>query len=303
MMNLLLVNQRHAARIIELNRPAIILSLVLVVGLCFSVVFALGYQHGKLMESKRTHQWQDTLKENRSYASALFENTIHEIDALALNLGKMEARSLRLDALGSRLVEMAGLDEKEFDFKEPPAQGGLFDASSSWSTSNRLPELLERFSQLQRQIDDRGNKLRLLESIMMDWELVDRAIPTGRPVNSGWISSRYGKRYDPFTGKMAWHAGIDFSNQYGSDIFSIASGVVTYSGVKSGYGKVIEVSHGNGYLTRYAHNSANLAKVGDAVEKGQVIAKMGSSGRSTGPHVHLEVLRDGKPVNPSRYIQ
>ncbi|UCE89604.1 MAG: M23 family metallopeptidase, partial [Pseudomonadota bacterium] len=127
-------------------------------------------------------------------------------------------------------------------------------------------------------------------------------MPAGRPVKRGWLSSYFGKRTDPFTGRRVHHAGVDFAGKLGSDVVAVAAGVVTYSGKRYGYGNLVEIDHGNGYSTRYGHNRENLVKVGDTLKKGHLIAKMGSSGRSTGPHVHFEVLLNGRAVNPKKYV-
>jgi len=245
-------------------------------------------------------KWYTSLLKERQDIKQISEQATNDINALALSLGRMEARSIRLDALGSRLVALAGLGEDEFDFTGIPAVGGPEDNAAA--VSSQLPDLLDRFTELQRQIDDRQNKFLLLESILMDRELREQVMPNGRPVTNGWLSSRYGKRIDPFSGKTSWHAGVDFAGKKGSDVISVASGIVTLAKNKYGFGRLIEISHGNGFVTRYAHNSKLMVKVGDKVEKGEVIAKMGSTGRSTGPHVHFEVLKDNKVVNPRKYI-
>jgi murein DD-endopeptidase MepM/ murein hydrolase activator NlpD len=247
-----------------------------------------------------TDKWYSSLLRERQDIRQISEQATNDINALALSLGRMEARSIRLDALGSRLALLAGLGEDEFDFTGTPAVGGPEEDIGSVST--QLPDLLDRFTELQRQIDDRQNKFMLLESILMDRELSQQVLPNGRPVSNGWLSSHYGKRIDPFTGKTTWHAGVDFAGKKGSDVVSVAAGIVTLAQNKHGFGHLVEISHGNGYVTRYAHNSKLLVKVGDKIEQGDVIAKMGSTGRSTGPHVHFEVLRDGKAVNPRKYI-
>jgi murein DD-endopeptidase MepM/ murein hydrolase activator NlpD len=151
-------------------------------------------------------------------------------------------------------------------------------------------------------IKDREQKLSVLESLLMSRSLSERVMPSGRPVEEGWLSSRYGKRNDPFTGKQEFHRGLDFAGKKGSEVIVVGDGVVTWAGNRSGYGNLLEVSHGNGFITRYGHNQKHLVKVGDTVRKGQQIALMGTSGRSTGPHVHFEVMRDGKTVNPASYI-
>jgi len=245
-------------------------------------------------------KWYSSLLKERQDIQQISEQATNDINALALSLGRMEARSIRLDALGSRLATLAGLGEEEFDFTGTPAVGGPEDDIAA--ASSQLPDLLERFTELQRQIDDRQHKFLLLESILMDRELRKQVLPNGRPVTKGWQSSRYGKRIDPFTGKTSWHAGVDFAGKKGSDDISVASGIVTLPKNKHGFGRLVEISHGNGYVTRYAHNQKLLVKIGDKVEKSEVIAKMGSSGRSTGPHVHFEVVKDGRVVNPRKYI-
>jgi murein DD-endopeptidase MepM/ murein hydrolase activator NlpD len=137
----------------------------------------------------------------------------------------------------------------------------------------------------------------------MGQNLVDRVVPQGRPVNAGWISSYFGRRTDPFTGKPANHKGVDFAGKAGAEIMAVADGVVTWSSKRYGYGELVEVNHGNGYATRYAHNSENLVAVGDMVKKGQAVALMGDTGRATGPNLHFEVLQEGRPVNPVNFIR
>jgi hypothetical protein len=155
----------------------------------------------------------------------------------------------------------------------------------------------------QMQIEDRSRQLDVLEALMMNRRLSSEVRPEGRPVSSGWMSSVYGYRTDPFSGRRDFHPGVDFAGKAGSDVLAVASGVVTWSGKRYNYGHMIEIDHGNGLVTRYGHNQENLVEVGEKVKKGQVIAKMGSSGRSTGPHVHLEVLQDGRKVNPLKYVR
>lgn len=224
------------------------------------------------------------------------------LNALARQLGQMQGRLIRLDALGARLVEVGKLDPEEFDFAEPSPPMGGPEAASAISTQS-YPELMEAMAAVSRQLDDREQKLDVLEGLLVNRRLQEDSSPSGRPIRKGWISSYYGNRTDPVTGKKAFHEGLDFAGRKGSDVMSVAAGVVTWVGKKQGYGNVIEITHSDGLATRYAHNQKNLVKVGERVDKGQVIALMGSSGRSTGPHVHLEVLRNGRPVNPLRYVR
>ena len=247
-------------------------------------------------------QWRGAVQLQQGEIEALRKSAQADLDALTLRIGQMQGEMLRLNALGERLVSQGDLDTAEFNFDEPPAVGGPHEASMSTSTSAGLNDILGMLDGLDAELADREQKLSVLESLLMSRSLTERVMPSGRPVQDGWLSSRYGKRSDPFTGKQDFHQGLDFAGKKGSEVVAVGDGVVSWAGKRSGYGNLIEVTHGNGYVTRYGHNQKNLVKVGDTVKKGQQIALMGSTGRSTGPHVHFEVVRDGKTVNPARYI-
>lgn len=221
--------------------------------------------------------------------------------ALASRAGELDARAARLDALGARLAKMAGLDAQEFDFTAPPGVGGPAPkgddgAPDAEAIGAALGRLLQR-------LDRQEGRLAALQSLLLSRQLHQAAMPSGRPVRSGWLSSPFGNRLDPINGHREFHRGVDFAGRKGSEVVAVAPGVVVWSGRRSGYGQMVEIAHGNGYVTRYAHNARNLVKVAQRVEKGQTIALMGSSGRSTGPHVHFEVLHNGRAVNPARYIR
>lgn len=224
------------------------------------------------------------------------------LDALAIRIAQMNAHVIRLDALGRRLTDMAELDDGEFNFDSAPAMGGPEEPVATGSNIV-VPELVEHMQALDDQLNDREAQLNVLESMLMNRNLKDRVHPQGRPVGSGWISSYFGKRTDPFTGKPANHTGIDFAGKFGAEVVAVADGVVTWSGDRYGYGMLVEINHGNGYATRYAHNSENLVAVGDEVRKGQTVARMGDSGRATGPNLHFEVLKGGTRVNPVNFIR
>jgi murein DD-endopeptidase MepM/ murein hydrolase activator NlpD len=222
------------------------------------------------------------------------------LDVLTMRLGRMQAQMLRLEILGERLVQHSVLDAAEFDFNMPPPIGEPHIASTLSIIT--VPDFLGMLEELDITAGDRETKLILLEQIIMNRSLQERIIPSGLAVENGLLSSTYGKRIDPFTGKQEHHKGIDIASKEGSSILAVADGVVTWSGKRAGYGKLVEINHGNGYVTRYGHNKQNLVKVGDTVGKGEAIALMGSTGRSTGPHVHIEVMHDGKQVNPNKYL-
>ncbi|MFQ5610379.1 MAG: M23 family metallopeptidase, partial [Woeseiaceae bacterium] len=218
---------------------------------------------------------------------------------------QMNARMIRLDALGRRLTSMANLDDGEFDFDSVPALGGPEEPISTAASGSNVavPDVVEAMAALDYQLLSREAQLGVLERVMMSQNLNERVYPQGRPVGAGWISSYFGKRTDPFTGKPANHTGIDFAGRLGQEITAVAAGVVTYSGDRYGYGIMVEINHGNGYATRYAHNSENLVQVGDEVRKGQAVALMGDTGRATGPNLHFEVVRNGRRVNPVSFIR
>lgn len=283
----------------EINLPAA--GLVAVAGLavlCGALLYT-GFRLGA-DEMIYVARWQNEVRAQRAEVVRAKASAEDHLDALTLRIGQMQAQLLRVNALGERLVSQAGIDSDEFDFDKLPAVGGPQDAPGLASTE--LPDFLKMLDQITIGLDDREHKLTVLEHLLMDRSLRERVLPSGRPVSEGWLSSNFGKRADPFTGKQEYHKGVDFAGKEGTDVMSVGDGVVTWSGKRSGYGNLVEINHGNGYVTRYGHNKEQLVEVGDTVRKGQMIALMGSTGRSTGPHVHFEVLRNGKPVNPSRYI-
>jgi len=229
------------------------------------------------------------------------ENAERNLDAIALRLGEMRSQVMRLDALGERLVDMAELDPDEFDFRTPPGRGG--PELSAATVASSLPDFLSELRALETRLDDRGPKLGALESVLMNARLRRQVHPEGRPVLKGWISSFFGYRSDPFTGRRVHHEGVDFSGKPASPVVAVAAGVVVFSGWRPGYGNVIDINHGSGYTTRYAHNRKNLVQAGETVRKGQRLALMGATGRVTGHHVHFEVLQDGKPVDPLAFVR
>ena len=244
--------------------------------------------------------WQGEMRLQQDELDAARASARANLDALALRVGQIQAQMLRLDALGQRLVNKADIDREEFDFDSLPATGGPQESERLAPTE--LEDFIATLDELDASLEDRTNKLTVLETLLMDRSLSERLMPSGRPVDVGWLSSKFGKRADPFTGKQDFHEGMDFAAREGAEVLAVGDGVVTWSDKRSGYGNLVEINHGNGYVTRYGHNKSNLVEVGETVKKGQQIAMIGSTGRSTGPHVHFEVLRNGKSVNPAKYI-
>lgn len=231
---------------------------------------------------------------------AVKQDAQRNLDALAVKLGQLQAQSTRLNALGERLAQMGKLDDGEFDFDQAPPVGGVEDTSGAAYT---LPQNLDSsISQLATQFDGQQAQLTALQSLLMDARIESNLKPTGMPVQ-GYISSYFGGRPDPFSGHAARHTGIDIATPLGTPVHAVAEGMVTFAGIRSGYGDVIEIDHGNGYMTRYAHNSKLIAHPGQRVRVGDVIADAGSTGRSTGSHVHFEVWYKGRVVNPLAYVR
>ena len=222
-------------------------------------------------------------------------------DSLGQRLGQIQAHVSRLNALGQRLTDMAGLDREEFSFDDLPAVGGPENAEP-WQRIQE-PEFTQTLETIDIALQEREGELQILEALLTDRELHQKQYPQGWPMaGGGWVSSRFGYRTDPFTGRKAFHEGVDIAARRGSEVRAMAAGVVTFAGRKPGYGLVIEVNHGNGYQTRYAHAQELIAKDGDRLEKGDPVALVGRTGRATGTHVHIEVLKNGKAVNPGGHL-
>lgn len=292
---------------LELGRRSVQIKLGLALAGVLSILvaasFMLGQWIGDLKGLSRT-QLSD-LRESLQQQSRALDQTEQEarrnLDALALELGQLQAHAARLNALGNRLTKIGKLEDGEFDFAASPAIGGP-EADDVGELGYLSSDFGTAVARLRQQFGQQDQQLGLLESLLLDRDLDQSLVPKGMPVRSGYVSSPFGHRADPFTGRFTMHAGSDFAGPYGSDVLAVAGGVVTWDGIRPGYGRIVEIDHGNGYKTRYAHNSKNVAKLGDRVRAGEVIAKMGVTGRSTGAHVHFEVWYDGKPVNPSDFV-
>jgi murein DD-endopeptidase MepM/ murein hydrolase activator NlpD len=246
------------------------------------------------------HDLQQQIQQQNGQLGEVRQDARRGLDALAVKLGQLQAQSTRLNALGERLTEVGKLDDGEFNFDQQPAVGGVEDVGGS---AYALPQALDQsISQLANQFDTQQAQLSALQSLLLDAKIESNLKPTGMPV-PGYISSYFGARPDPFDGRSARHTGIDIATPFGTPVHVVAEGMVTFAGVRSGYGNVVEIDHGNGYMTRYAHNSALTVQPGQHVQVGDVIAQAGSTGRSTGSHVHFEVWYDGRVVNPLAFVR
>jgi murein DD-endopeptidase MepM/ murein hydrolase activator NlpD len=223
------------------------------------------------------------------------------LDAMAVRVGQIQAQLQRLDALGGRLAKLTGMKPEEFKFSQPPAQGGPLVVSPNQKISeNDLDQQLDMLSHV---VSDRNDKLMALETMLLQNQLSRKLLPSIPPVHTGFYSSNFGWRIDPFTGVSAMHEGVDFMADAGTPIYASAGGVVDYAALHPQYGNMVEIDHGNDIVTRYAHASKLLVKVGQVVRRGEKIAEVGSTGRSTGNHLHFEVRYKGIAQNPVRFLE
>jgi septal ring factor EnvC (AmiA/AmiB activator) len=304
-MNVIFVGRKSGrVKQFDLRHPVIIVAAVLLVvgilGTAFSVGVGLGARHSNGNPLDQLGNWSAELLKQKAQIEDTKRVLQEKVNALAMRVGQMNANVIRLDALGKRLTRMANLDDGEFDFGHPPALGGA--ESGMDGQPAQIPNLTAMVDDLQSQLSSREQQLGVLENMILTRELNKQVYPEGRPVAEGWISSYFGRRADPFTGYSAVHKGLDFAGPEGTKVTAVAAGLVTYAGDRAGFGEMVEINHGNGLATRYCHNEKLLVKQGDMVRKGQDLALMGSTGRSTGPHLHFEVLKNGAQVDPLRFI-
>ena len=230
-----------------------------------------------------------------------YSNYTVDVDALTKKLGELEAETYRLRALGVRVVKMAKLDSSEFNFNIKPGRGGSAERSNTDDIST-ASELMRSVMQLEKVLSIEQQMMAGMSKVVQGRLLDEEIKPSGKPVAKGYVSSSYGYRRDPFNGRSRLHKGVDFAAKTGTHIYSVAAGVVSFVGRKGGYGNAVEVDHGNGLVSRYGHLSKPKVAIGALVKKGDLIALSGSTGRSTGPHLHLEILKQGKQIDPSKYL-
>ena len=301
-MNILFLSS-NKGRLCSLNisRPLHFLLLVIAVSGFGAGATYLGYSLNPPQNNQALiEEWQQRIHQQQVRLDHITQESDADIDVLSSRLGLLQAHIMRLDALGQKLVKMANIDKGEFDFDNTPALGGPETGNQKALQAHQLSLVIE---QLSLELSNREDQLAVLEDIVMIENLKKEVQPSGRPLLKGWLSSYYGMRTHPITGRYEMHKGIDFAGKMGGAVIAVAKGVVTFAGRRYGYGNVIDIAHGNGYTTRYAHNSRLMVSVGDTVEKGFQIAEIGSTGRSTGPHVHFEVLKNGREIDPVKFIR
>ena len=273
------------------RRPAAAAGALLGVGMLVGVGTSVG-----IATAQNAHL-QAKVAAQQEELNAANANAQREINALAARLGELQAQANRLNALGERLTRAGQLQDGEFDFDQPVPTGGAGPVRDMPAR-----ELRHELGALESQFSASSQQLSVLEELLFKRELDRNAVPSREPIAGSYITSGFGGRADPIIGGHQFHKGIDFKANVGDPVLAVADGVVSFAGVRSGYGNVIEIDHGNGYVTRYAHNSRLVGHVGDLVRAGQEIAKAGSTGRSTGAHVHFEVWTNGRVVNPRQFL-
>lgn len=238
------------------------------------------------------------LEETRDQIHQVQQDANSQLSVMAARIAQLQARLVRMETVARHIADEQPQLNDAVNFAAPVALGGPNEDADD----AEMVDVIHQLELLEARLTDRERQLGVLENLVIGDDVAARLAPKGRPIVEGWLSSPFGTRTDPFTGKQAWHTGIDFAGAEGGEIIAVADGLVTFAGRRYGYGLLVEISHADGVATRYAHNRENLVSVGDQVIAGEVIAKMGNTGRSTGPHVHFELLKDGKKVNPWRVV-
>jgi murein DD-endopeptidase MepM/ murein hydrolase activator NlpD len=302
--NIILVSNRFAkARSITLTGTHLTIIAILAAGLFVAAVFAAQYAIVRFqpgLMSNELRAWMASAQQDEQQKQQAYLRK--SLDTLAMHLGQMQAQLLRLDGLGTRLAKLTGMKPQEFSFGQLPAQGGPY-LPTAMQQDVSLASMEQQMADLKVLLSDRSDKLVALETLLMQDKLSKKLLPSVPPINTGWYSSNFGWRIDPFTGKNAMHEGVDYMISEGTPIHASAGGVVVYADMHPQYGNMVEIDHGNQVITRYAHASKLLVKVGQMVRRGQQIALSGSTGRSTGPHLHFEVRYKGLAQNPVRFLE
>lgn len=303
-MQIILLHPRFMAKSLTLGTRhfvLVILLFVMIVTACAAFLSLMALRHASeiqlpfLQTSLATYA-QDQDQKKDKYVK---EN----LAAMAMKLGEMQAQLMRLDSLGERVQGLAGIKPQEFNFREKPGRGG--PGSSSGERKQyfmSMPQFKSVMDELAKDLEYRADYLNVVETSLMNDKINSKLLPTIRPVNVSYNASGFGWRPDPFTGQQAFHEGLDFAAPTGTPIMAAAGGVVIAAEYHHEFGNMLEVDHGNGIVTRYGHNSRLLAKVGDIVKRGQLVANVGSTGRSTGPHLHFEVLVRGTQQDPQKFL-
>ncbi|MCC7136587.1 MAG: M23 family metallopeptidase [Nitrosomonas sp.] len=302
-MNIILISSRLGqAKSLTLTRYHIFMGLLLLLVIVVFFAITLNRFAGEVVDKINHPILSAALQNSESKRNIKIQEHLNKnLDFMAAKVGKMQVQLFRLNELGRRLVDLYGIDPQELSFDQLPGQGGVDREIHERNLS--LDELNQTLHLVARSLRDRADKLTVLDSLLLGDRIEQEMLPSAMPLETGWFSSDFGMRIDPFTGKKSFHEGVDFPAKPGTPIKAAAGGVVVLSAYQPGYGNMVAIDHGNALVSRYAHASRLLVNVGQVVLKGQKIAEIGSTGRSTGPHLHFEIRHNDIPLNPSRFLK
>lgn len=292
-------NIRYQLKLVKKQWLSILM--ILALGVVVSSYWTVSSSNQGFMMEYRIKQAQVENDEEKRELKRLKQQTEEQLTAMLMKLGELQGKMNRLEALGLNLAEQSDLNTEAFNFGEEPALGGPSIEVSELSEVG-INNLIQQMDSMLTTLTDKEKQLLALESVMLNHNISNQSYVSGRPIKKGWLSSYFGVRKDPFSGMPTMHKGIDFAGVDGADVIATGAGVVTWSGERFGYGNLIEIDHGAGIKTRYGHNKNILVEEGAVITKGQVIAQMGSTGRSTGPHVHYEILRGNAQIDPIKHV-
>jgi murein DD-endopeptidase MepM/ murein hydrolase activator NlpD len=299
-MNIILVSNKMAkAKSLSVMQAGVLLTALVLVPVLLTLLFITP---------------QDNIKEQGVKAmlpphlkSSIISSQVH-LDAYAKELGELQARMMRLDAQSERLAKIAGEKDKSATKKsnQKLKLDNLLPANRGGPLVNDRPmtepDLQAAILELTQAVDARDESLSSIEAKILQQSVLKDMLPNSNPINAAFNSSSYGWRIDPFNGSKAFHEGLDFTANMGTPIRAAADGIVSATEQGGAYGKLVKIEHGAGLETRYAHTSKILVKVGERVTKGQIVAEVGSTGRSTGPHLHYEIRLNGASLDPRKYL-
>lgn len=303
-MHIILVSDRLAtAKSISLGARHLLLGVLLLaatVVVLSSSMFYLVFRHAAEIKLPLVQTLLLSAQEQQTQNAKDFMR--ENLNAMAVRLGHMQAQLMRLDALGERLSALAGVKPQEFRLSEPPGRGGALSTTVPPQDLS-MHDFTWQLDALSKHMENRYDYLGILENRLFDAKVKRKLLPTVKPVDVDWNASSFGWRIDPITGQQALHEGVDFLVDTGTPVHAAAGGLVVVAEFHPQYGYMLDIDHGNDFTTRYAHASKLLVKTGDLVQRGGIIAESGSTGRSTGPHVHFEVRYKGVAQNPNRFLK
>jgi murein DD-endopeptidase MepM/ murein hydrolase activator NlpD len=302
-MNIILVSNRFSrSRTLTLSLGQVAM-IGLAVALLGAVLFGAAYYFVlRHAVDDRNPLLQEMVREAQAHETQRAQTYVRDsLNSMAVKLGELQAHILRLNTVGERLSKAAGMKPQEFQFDRPPGQGGADPGAAGGAVS--MGDLKRKIDELSQSLEQQSDRMGLLDVAYTRSSAQKQFVPSTKPLPGGFYSSNFGWRIDPFTGHNTFHEGIDFMAKEGTVILAAAGGAVVFADLHPHYGKMVEIDHGNGLLTRYAHSSRLLVKVGDVVVPGSKIAEVGSTGRSTGPHLHFEVRQRGLALNPLRFLK